>query len=118
MRKLIILFCVFSISCVNAQEKAPTYTKSGDLVKATYYYSDGSIKSQGFFKDKLLTGEWTEFDQKGNKIAIGHYKAGKKVGKWFQWNNNILREINYANNTIVSVNTWKEDTKLALNNEE
>ena len=118
MKKFITLVCILVISIANAQEKSPTYTKDGDLVKATYYYKDGSIKSQGFFKDKLLTGEWTQYDTEGNKIMIGFYKEGKKVGKWFQWNNNILREINYANNTIVSVNTWKEDTKLALNNEE
>lgn len=39
-----------------SQEIDPTYIVEGDLVKATYYYEDGSIKTQGFFKNKKLTG--------------------------------------------------------------
>lgn len=117
MKKLLILVCILSVSLMQAQDnKQPTYEISGDLVKATYYYEDGSIEKQGYFKDKKLTGEWTQFDKKGNKIAIGHYKEGKKVGKWFMWSKDLLTEINYKNNTIASVNTWKQDTRVAINN--
>lgn len=115
MRKLLAIALLLSISLVQAQEKEPVYEVVGDLVKATYYFADGSIQKQGFFKDKKLTGQWTQFDHRGNKIAVGFYKEGKKVGTWFQWNENILRQINYENNTVASVNIYREDTKLASN---
>ncbi len=115
MKKLLAIAFLLSFSLVNAQEKEPTFEAAGDKVKATYYYADGSVEKQGFFKDKKLTGEWTQFDKKGNKVAVGFYKEGKKVGTWFHWNKNILRQVNYENNAVASVNTWKEDTKLAVN---
>ncbi len=114
MKKLIAIVCLLAVSFVQAQVKQPNYEVSGDLVKATYYYEDGKIHKQGFFKDKLVTGTWTEFDKKGNKLAIAHYDMGKKIGTWFQWKGNLLRQINFENNIIVSVSTWKEDTKLAV----
>lgn len=115
MKKLLFIACILSVGLMQAQDKQPTYERSGDLVKATYYYEDGSIEKQGYFKNKKLTGEWTQFDKKGNKVAIGHYKDGKKVGKWFIWNKDLLTEINYENNVIASVNTWKQDTRVAVN---
>ena len=115
MKKILVIACLFIASMMQAQEKAPTYEAVGDQVKATYYYEDGSVFRQGFFKDQKLTGLWTQFDQKGNKVMVGHYKAGKKVGTWFQWKGNVLRQINYDNNKIASVSNWREDTKVAVN---
>ncbi len=115
MKKLLAIAFLLSVMLVSAQEKEPTFEAVGDQVKATYYFADGTIHKQGFFKDKKLTGEWTQFDKKGNKVAVGFYKEGKKEGTWFQWNNNKLRQINYDNNVIASVSIWKEDTKLAFN---
>ena len=68
-----------------AQEKEPTFIAEGDLVKATYYYEDGSIKTQGFFKDKKVTGEWIRFDIDGKKTQLAFYENGKKVGA-HRWN--------------------------------
>lgn len=114
--KNLILIAIFSISFVGfSQDKQPTYSAEGDLVKATYYYEDGSVRVEGFFKDKKLTGVWTSFDQKGNKTQIAEYKEGKKVGKWFVWGKNSLKEITYNNNAIVSVNDWKSESELAIN---
>jgi antitoxin component YwqK of YwqJK toxin-antitoxin module len=114
--KNLILIAIFSISFVGfSQDKQATYSAEGDLVKATYYHEDGSVRVKGFFKDKKLTGVWTSFDQKGNKTQIAEYKEGKKVGKWFVWGKNSLKEITYSNNTIVSVNDWKSESGLAIN---
>ena len=99
-----------------SQEKQPTFKAENDVVKATYYYEDGSIKTQGYFKDKKLTGEWVRFDKSGNKVQVGYYDNGKKVGKWFFWTKESLKEINYKNNSIESVNVWKSESKVALNN--
>ena len=53
MKKILTLIVLFVIANINAQEVEPTYEKAGDMVKATYYYQDGSIKEQGFFKDNI-----------------------------------------------------------------
>lgn len=115
MRKLLIIACFLIIGSLQAQDLKPLYEKAGDLVKVTNFYEDGSVKEQGFYKNKVITGTWVTFDQKGNKTAIAKYDNGKKIGKWFIWSNDgLLREINYENNTIASVQSWREDTKMAI----
>ena len=116
MRKIIVIF-IFMLGTVGySQENRPTYMAEGDLVKVTYYYENGALKTQGFFKDKKLTGEWVGFDKSGNKVQLGYYDNGQKVGKWFVWTKESLKEINYEDNTIASVNIWKSESKVALNN--
>ena len=116
MKKAILLAILFISAIGFSQEKEVTFEKEGDMVKATYYYDNGNIKVQGFFKDKKLTGTWSSFNNQGNKTKIAQYKEGKKVGKWFVWEKETLKEINYDNNVIVSVNDWKSESSLALNN--
>ncbi|MFY9243387.1 MAG: nicotinic acid mononucleotide adenyltransferase [Polaribacter sp.] len=111
----IVIFTLITMAGY-AQEKQTTFEAEGDLVKATYYYEDGSVKTQGFFKDKKLSGEWTSYDKSGNKVQLAYYDNGKKVGKWFVWTNESLKEINYENNSIASVYVWKSDSKVAFNN--
>ena len=115
MKKAILLAILFISAIGFSQEKETTFEKEGNLVKATYYFDNGDVKVQGFFKDKKLTGTWTRFDRNGNKTKIAQYKAGKKVGKWFVWNNESLKEINYDNNVVIAVNEWKSESKLAFN---
>lgn len=115
MKKLMILVFMLSVAFAQAQETTPTYEVEGDMVKATYYFENGAIHKQGYFKDKKLTGKWTQYNKKGDIIAVGHYKKGKKVGTWFQWTKDALRQINYENSTVASVNIWKENTKVASN---
>jgi antitoxin component YwqK of YwqJK toxin-antitoxin module len=112
-----LIYALFFIATIGfAQENNPTYEKSGDLVKATYYHDNGLVSVQGFFKDKKLTGTWTSFNTAGNKTQIAYYEAGKKVGKWFIWGKESLKEINYSNNILVSVNHWKSESSVAVNN--
>lgn len=117
MKKLVTIIILAITTIGFAQNNKPTYEAKGDLVKATYYFEDGTIKTQGFFKDKKLTGEWVNFDKAGNKLQIAYYDNGQKVGKWFVWTKESLKEINYERNTIASVNVWKPESKVALNNE-
>jgi antitoxin component YwqK of YwqJK toxin-antitoxin module len=117
MRKIITI-CMLSIATIGfAQSNKPTFKAEGDLVKATYYYENGAVKTQGFFKDKKLTGIWTRFDKGGNKTQLANYNEGKKVGKWFIWTEDSLKEINYEDNVIASVNIWKPESKIASNEE-
>tara|TARA_B110000240_G_C13336622_1_gene383654 strand:- start:347 stop:697 length:351 start_codon:yes stop_codon:yes gene_type:complete len=115
MRKILIIaiFCIAAIGY--SQDIEPTFQAEGDLVKATYYYEDGAVSTEGFFKDKKLTGKWVRFDKQGNKTQIAFYKEGKKTGKWFFWNEGFLKEISYNNNKIESVNLWKSESKVAIN---
>ena len=117
MKKVIIIALLFISSIGFSQENETTFQKAGDLVKATYYYDNGDVKVEGYFKDKKLTSVWTSFDEKGNKTKIAQYKEGKKVGKWYVLGKESLKEISYDNNVIVSVNDLKAGTRLALNNE-
>ncbi|MFL0083714.1 membrane-binding protein [Tenacibaculum maritimum] len=78
MNKILILACVLSVASMQAGDKKPTYEKVGDLIKVTYYYSNGNVKEQGFFKDKKLTGTWECFDESGAKTVIAYYEEGKK----------------------------------------
>ena len=117
MKKIIILALFFVSAIGFSQDKETTFEREGDLVKASYYYDNGAVKIQGYFKNKKLTGTWTRFDKAGNKTQTAQYKSGKKVGKWFVWNKDNLKEITYNSNVIVSVNDWKpESTRLAINN--
>ena len=114
--KNLVLIAIFSMSFVGfSQNKEPTYKAEGDLVKATYYYEDGNVKTEGFFKNKKLTGEWTRFDKKGNITQTAFYEKGEKVGKWLVWNKGVLKEINYNNNVIITVNRLKTESKVAIN---
>ncbi|MBT4413453.1 MAG: nicotinic acid mononucleotide adenyltransferase [Polaribacter sp.] len=117
MKKIItlVLLCIATVGY--AQTNKPTFKAEGDLVKATYYHEDGSIKTQGFFKNKKLTGEWTRFDTNGKKVQLAYYDEGKKVGKWFFWTKTSLKEVNYEDNAIASVNVWKQESKVAINEE-
>jgi antitoxin component YwqK of YwqJK toxin-antitoxin module len=113
--KKILLLTLLMIGFVGfSQEKQPSYTAEGDLVKATYYYQDGTVSTIGFFKDQKLTGEWTRFDKEGNIIQTAFYDAGNKVGKWLVWSSNALKEIHYENNAIVDVNTRETGLKIAI----
>tara|TARA_R110002049_G_scaffold75991_2_gene195530 strand:- start:13175 stop:13528 length:354 start_codon:yes stop_codon:yes gene_type:complete len=115
--KKILTIAVFCIATIGySQETKPTYEAEGDLVKATYYHEDGSVSTEGYFKDKKLTGKWTRFDKQGNKTQLAFYKEGKKTGKWFFWNEEgSLKEVTYNNNNVESVNLWKQESKVAVN---
>ncbi|MDG1040808.1 MAG: nicotinic acid mononucleotide adenyltransferase [Polaribacter sp.] len=115
MKKIIALLLLLTVTISNAQKDSVTFEKSEDMVKATYYYQDGSIKEQGFFKDKKLTGQWVSFNKQGEKTMLANYKEGKKVGKWFVWDKKLLKEINYVDNKLVAVKNWSEHARLASN---
>lgn len=114
MKKFIIICIFFAAATGYSQDKQPTYTVEENLVKATYYYDNGAVSTQGFFKNKKLTGEWTRFDKEGNKIQLAYYDSGKKIGKWIVFSSESIKEIDYKNNAIANVNVIEKKTKLAI----
>ncbi|MBR9757614.1 MAG: nicotinic acid mononucleotide adenyltransferase [Algicola sp.] len=118
MKNILSIILVFSFGLTFAQSDAtiePKYEKKGDLIEATYYYDNGVVKQHGFFNKKgELEGTWSSFDLQGNKLAVGEYDNGQKVGKWFFWTEDTLKEVDYKDSRIAVVNEWKNTSRLAV----
>lgn len=104
-----ILVAILFSGIVVAQDAKPQLEVVGDKVKATYYFENGKMQQQGFFKDGKLDGAWVAYDENGNKKASGQYASGEKTGKWFFWNGNNLSEVDYSDSRIANVTNWKQD---------
>lgn len=118
MKKIVIVLVMLCVGFTFAQEKIqPKLEKKGDITMVTYFHDNGEVEQSGTFNaDGKLHGEWTSFDTNGKKVAVGNYEKGKKVGKWFFWTDNSLKEVDYIDSRIVNVNEWNNKTKLAIRN--
>ena len=118
MNKIVTLLLVFCVGFTFAQDKKnPKVEQKGDLTFVTYYHENGKIEQTGLFNEEgKLHGEWTSYDLEGNKVTVGTYDSGKKVGKWFFWEGDTLKEVDYIDSKIVSVNKWNNKTKVAISN--
>ena len=103
MKKYMIIGAVLISGMISAQKVAPKLEIVNNMVKATYYYDNGQIQQEGFFKEGKLDGKWIAYDTNGNKKSIGEYSNGQKTGKWFFWNEANLSEVDYSNNQIAYV---------------
>lgn len=108
MKKIFILGALLVSGLTFAQATKPFLEQEGDLVKATYYYENGKVQQQGYFKDGKITGQWVAFDESGNKKSIGEYSNGEKTGKWLFWNDKLLSEVDYSDSRVASVKTWTQ----------
>ncbi|WP_041326910.1 toxin-antitoxin system YwqK family antitoxin [Robiginitalea biformata] len=114
-RIMTLLMLICGVISIEAQQPEPQFERTDDLVKATYYHENGAVAQTGFFRDGQLHGEWIMFDTSGKKVAIGQYDAGNKTGKWFFWEEDNLREVDYSDNAIVNVVNWNNGTRVAVN---
>lgn len=51
----------------------------------TYFFKDGTIKSEGSFINDQMEGEWTFYRATGQLWQIGHFKANTKHGHWLRY---------------------------------
>jgi len=112
---ILILALVFIGTSVFAQQSTQKvkHEQKGDLVEATYFYADGSVQQIGTFNEAgKLHGTWTSFDSQGNKLAVGNYENGKKVGKWTFWTNGTENEVSYVNSKITNIATNTDDSDI------
>jgi len=118
MKKVVTLLVMLCVGFSFAQEKIqPKLEKKDNLIVATYYHDNGEVQQTGTFDaDGKLQGEWTSYDVNGNKLAVATYEAGKKVGKWFFWNDNKLKEVDYSENVIANVYEWSNSKKILASN--
>jgi antitoxin component YwqK of YwqJK toxin-antitoxin module len=98
------------------QEKVIQKTEAKDELKVIYYHDNGLIQQEGYLKNNKPNGQWIAYNNKGQKTAIAHYDEGDKVGKWFFWKEGKLTEVDYDENEIASVKSWKESTMVVDKN--
>ncbi len=108
MKKYILSATLFVSAMMMAQVQ-PKHEVAGDMVKSTYYYDNGTVRQEGFYKDGKVHGQWISYDENGNKTAIAEYQNGNKAGKWFFWKDNTLSEVDYTDSRVASVKSWKQD---------
>ncbi|WPR72434.1 membrane-binding protein [Flavobacterium sp. NG2] len=109
MKKYIMITLLLVSGMLFSQNLQPKLEAVNNMVKATYFHENGQIMQEGFFKNGKLQGEWTSYDQEGNKTAIAIYDKGQKTGKWFFWNKSSLNEVDFTNNKIAAVKNWKRE---------
>ena len=116
MKKCVFFIALLISSVSFAQvERDLKLNEDTGLIEVTYYHDNGVISQTGYYTaDGKLQGNWLTFDVQGNKQVSANYDNGKKVGKWFYWTNETLREVDYSNNSIASVSEWTNKSKIAI----
>lgn len=115
MNKALIIFAMLLIaSWTYSQEKVKqVFNKDTNLIEATYYYDNGNISQEGTFNvDGKLHGQWTSYNEAGEKIAVGNYDNGIRTGTWYFWADNTLKEVEFSNNQIASVTEAKNTSGI------
>jgi antitoxin component YwqK of YwqJK toxin-antitoxin module len=115
MKKCVILAAMMFSGILVAQEIKPELEAVGNKVKATYYFENGKVQQEGFFKDGKLDGVWVSYDEKGNKVAVGEYTDGLKTGKWIFFKENSLCEVAYENSKISSIKNLQKNALANTN---
>jgi antitoxin component YwqK of YwqJK toxin-antitoxin module len=86
------------------KERALTVNKETNLIDVVYYHDNGAVSQTGSYtKEGKLQGEWLSFNAEGKKTISGNYDNGKKVGKWFYYTNETVKEVDYNANVIASL---------------
>jgi len=116
--QILFLFALLiTVSSFAQQKRDLKLNKKAKVIEVTYYHDNGIVSQQGAYTlDGKLQGEWLSFDTEGTKIVAANYDNGKKVGKWFYWNDETLKEVDYTQNAIANVTTWNAKTSVAFRN--
>jgi len=118
MKKIVILLIMLSVSFTYAQkERSLKLNKETNLIEVVYYHDNGEVSQTGYYTaNGKLHGDWFSYCKEGNKIVSAKYNNGSKVGKWFYWSGNNLKEVDYSNNAVASVNEWKNSKTTVASN--
>ena len=115
MKKAVFFLAVIFTIGMYAQSPEPAFEKVGKMVKATYFHDNGVIAQTGFYLDGKLHGQWRMYDLNGKKIATGKYEMGERSGKWFFWEGETLKEVDFTDNRITNVVQWNNAEAVAVN---
>lgn len=119
MRKLLVVITIslLTASSFSQVRVADDFVKEGDVIKATLYHENGKVAQTGFYTlDNKLEGEWISFDAEGNKTAVAQYNNGNKVGTWYFYQGNEIKQVHYSNSKIAKVTTFKVADAVVISN--
>lgn len=112
---IIVLLCTAAL--VAQENRLLKVNNDTKLIEAVYYHENGEVQQKGTYTiEGKLHGNWYSYDVNGKKIAAAKYENGSKVGKWFFWTDDVLKEVDYNTNAIVSVVEWSNDKVLVAKN--
>lgn len=115
MKNLLVLVVLLTGLSMTAQAPEPTYEKEGKMIKATFFHENGEIAQTGYYLNNKLHGKWTMFCKEGNKLAMGTYHEGARTGKWFFWEGEALKEVDFINNKMAAITQWDSKGTVVLN---
>lgn len=124
MKKIVMLFAVvlmanlsFAQECKKICDKMDSYTLNGDLIEAVLYHQNGAVAQTGFYtKENKLHGEWVSYDSHGTKTAVASYDKGAKVGAWYFYQGDDVKEVEYSDSKIAKVVEMKVmETRVVSN---
>ena len=118
MKRMIMLLCVLCVGMSYAQkERELILNEKANLIEVTYFHDNGTISQTGFYTvDGKVHGDWYSYCQEGNKLTSAQYDNGHKVGKWFFWMGDVLKEVDYQKGKIVAIHNWTgKETVIASN---
>ncbi len=115
MKSIVFMLAFMFSIALYAQDNKPTFEKAGNMVKATYYHDNGMVAQVGYYLNEKLHDQWEMFDEKGKKIAMGHYHMGKRTGKWYFWNKESVKEVDFVDNKIVNVTKHNDASAIVVN---
>ncbi|WP_299434843.1 hypothetical protein [uncultured Aquimarina sp.] len=81
-----------------------TFSFFGNQIKAQKeyhreYYSNGSIKAEGWKMDHQKIDYWYTYHSNGNISEQGHFRNNKKIGYWYFYSaeNKLIKEGHFTN---------------------
>ena len=119
MRKLLVVFTISLLagSAFSQEKVQDEFVKEGKVITATLYHENGMVAQTGFYTlDNKLEGEWISYDAVGNKTAVAHYNKGNKVGTWYFYQGNEIKEVNYSNSKVAKVTSFKITDAVVISN--
>ena len=118
MKKLTLVLFMLCVGVSFAQkERILQLDKEAELIEVVYYHDNGEVSQTGFYTlDGKVHGDWFSYCPEGKKLVSAQYENGHKVGKWFFWMGDVLKEVDYQKGKIVAVHNWTEkETVIASN---
>lgn len=118
MKKIIytIALLLIAVYTYGQQEKELTLNEDTGLIEAVYFHDNGVISQKGTFNlDRKLHGEWISYNEQGEKITQGMYEMGLRTGTWTFWHGDTIKEVEYANNAVASIDGKKSKTRVVKN---
>jgi hypothetical protein len=115
MKNLLIASMMMFAGVVFAQDNNAQHVVVDQMVKSTFYFENGQVKQEGFYKDGKVHGQWISYDINGNKVSMGQFENGIKTGKWFFWTGSDLSEVDFTDSRIAQVKKWSQGSLVDRN---